>query len=51
MTKNLQLKPEPSETQSNSVQGKMMTYGKFSGPNQSTEADFKIAEYRDNQQD
>lgn len=26
---------------------RMMTYGKFSGPNQSTQEDFKIAEYKE----
>lgn len=36
--------------ESDSSKKKMMTYGKFSGPNQSTEDDFKIAEYQDDQQ-
>lgn len=50
MENNQQQKSESTQAESDSSQGKMMTYGKFSGPNQSTLEDFKIAEYKDDQQ-
>lgn len=50
MTKNQQQKSEASQKGSDASKKKIMTYGKFSGPNQSTEDDFKIAEYKDDQQ-
>lgn len=49
MTNEHQQKRGSSKKKDDRTQTKMMTYGKFSGPNQSTEEDFKIAEYKDDQ--
>ena len=49
MTNEHQHKRGASKKKDDRTQTKMMTYGKFSGQNQSTEEDFKISEHKDNQ--